>query len=324
MSSAVLSESELATLAEVAEQFDHAEQSDGEYRLFDFSSREAGVLRQMTLLPSMHQRHAEQLGNILNRTFSSGFSVTSNEPRTKNYGDLLMSLPEEVGLLGVNIAPVRGLCYLAFPAALLSILVDRFFGGDPKAPVTVRKRKMLTPGEERISELLGQCVLDGMLPAWAERLALKPEPLVVLPNTDKLAAEPVDNKTLCLEFHLAVGDWEGEVCLAIPFAGIEPFKKQLAKVTSGSTPSLPSAWRETLEQEISGMPVVMSVELATLKMTLGEALKLHKGMVLPLDMQSSVSARVENHQIGRGEYGSHQGRKAIRINELHDSVEWGA
>jgi|TARA_R100000900_G_scaffold127863_3_gene103464 flagellar motor switch protein FliM len=321
----VLSDSELAALSAVAEQFEEPPGHHGDYGVFDFAAREAGVLRQMSLLPAMHQRHAEQLGVSLAEAFGLRFSATAVAPRMISYGDLVMSLEDDVALMSFRLGPLRGTSYLACPASLLSVLVNQFFGGSADVPTVARRRKNLSPGEQRMAVLFGQRILESLRESWSERLELEPADLLVLPNIDKLAAEPADNQAVNLEINLTdSGDWSGVLRLLIPFPAIEPFKQRLAKAPARQEPAAGGAWRAALEEHLPAVPLGLTAELIRFDMTLGEILRLQQGMTLPFEMPDNVAVYLEDLAVGEGSYGSNNNRKAVRIQSFGSRTRGGA
>lgn len=325
MSDSVLSDSELAALSAVAEQFEGTAGHDGDYGVFDFAAREAGVLRQMSLLPAIHQRHAEQLGLSLADAFGLRFSATAVAPRMISYGDLVMSLEDDVALMSFRLSPLRGTSYLACPASLLSVLVNQFFGGSADVPAVARRRQNLSPGEQRMAVLFGQRLLASLREAWSERLELEPTELVVLPNIDKLAAEPSDNQAVNLEINLNDGgDWSGLLRVLIPFPAIEPFKQRLAKAPARQESSAGSTWRAALEEHLPAVALGLTAELTRFDMTLAEILRLQPGSTLPFEMPENVAVYLEDLPVGEGSYGSNNNRKAVRIQSFGSRARGGA
>jgi len=325
MTTGVLTDSELEALAEIAEQFHHAPPDVGEYRLIDFAARETGVLRQMTLLSVMHQRHAEQLGAQLADAFGLRFSVTADAPRLTSFGDLFMALESDPAVLSVCLKPLRGVCYIVCPADLLSLLVNQLFGGGANHPPGQRSRKGLTPGEQRLSELLGERVLHSLTRAWNEKLVLAPEQLTALPNTDKLAAEPTENLALNLDLSLSCDDWQGVVQLIIPFASIEPFKQRLSQaILPVDQASGDGIWAESLSEHLPAVHMLICAQLTGMELSLGEILTLRTGTLLPLELPDTVTVTVESEPYCSGHYGRSKGKKAIKIHTVYGPGEPGS
>ena len=69
-------------------------------------------------------------------------------------------------------------------------------------------------------------------------------------------------------------------------------------------------------RELRAVPLELTGVLCTRDYALADLLALRVGSVLPLEMPADVELLVEGEPFARGSYGSHEGRKAIKITRL--------
>lgn len=284
------------------------------YRPFDFTSRERTLLGQFTALAGINERHADGLGRALADTFSLDFTVDAQSLQLSSYGDLAMATEPTLGLATLDIAPLGGPCHVLMPPELLSLLVNQYFGGGRNALPAQQSRSSLTPSELRLAERLAGLVGEAMAAAWADKLALRPgEPTVVM-HPDRLESVPARDVALLLAFDLAVGDWRSSLRVVIPFALLEPHRQRFAPPRRGAEEG--PGWEPYLRRELLQVPVEVSGVLCSRELPLAELLTLRIGSVLPIEVPAEAELRVEGEAFAAGKYGSHDGRKAVKLTRL--------
>lgn len=312
----VLSEGEIDALTSGAADAPAGPSSDGQYRSFDFTSREASLLAQFAALRPVIDRHAELLGAELESVFAQDFSVEAGSAELMAFGDLVMSLDETAGIGTLNLAPLPGNSHIISNPDLLSYLVNQYYGGGRTATPVRRGRAALSGSELRMAERVAEIVLETMLAAWADKLALAPGELSMDMYPDTLAAEPADDLALCISLAISLEEGTGRIRVVLPFASLEPHKARFAPPRRRERDSSAPSWEPYFRRELLDVEVELSAVLASREIALSELLKLRVGAVVGLPVPGSAALQVEGEPFGSGEYGAHQGSKAIKVRSL--------
>lgn len=311
----VLSDGELDALMETGD--NPAPGTTGGYRSFDFGAREQSLLAQFTALSGLQERQAEQLAAALEGVFNSEFQVASGGLRLLSYEELLVSVAEVVAITTVQLTPLPGYCHVICPAPLLSQLVNDYFGGVRGIPLSGPERAAPTPSELRLAERVAEQVVATLVRAWADKLPLEPGTTSTATHTDALATVPGRDKALRLSFIVESGSLSSEVGLILPFAALEPWKARFSppRKVPGEEAS-GHEWEPYFRRELPAVRVDVAVMLASQELPLAEILALRVGSVIDLAVPDDVDLCVEGVRLASGRYGSHQGKKAIKITSL--------
>lgn len=309
----VLSEGELDALMSSADTSPADGASDGQYRSFDFTSREQSLLAQFVSLKPVIERHAELLCAALDSVFARSFTLEHGAARLVTFGDLAMSLDETVGIGTLNLAPLAGNSHIISNPDLLSYLVNQYYGGGRTASPATRSRAALSGSELRMAERLAELVLETMTPAWADKLVLAPGELSVDMYPDALAAEPPGDLALCIPFSVGLEDGTSQIQVVIPFAALEPHKARFAPPRRREREQEAPSWEPYFRRELLDVQVELAAILSSRDISLAELLELRVGDVISLPMSGSAALNVEGEPFGSGEYGAHKGHKAIKI-----------
>ncbi|MEQ8265451.1 FliM/FliN family flagellar motor switch protein [Pseudohaliea sp.] len=288
--------------------------AEGSYRPFDFTARERSVLGQFAALAGINQRHADLLASALSDTFSIEFELQPQSLQLSSYGDLAVSVGPVVGVASAEVAPLAGHCHVLMAGDFLSLLVNDYFGGGRSGPPAARERSALTPSELRLAERVAGLSLDTMAAAWADKLALTPGELSVAPTPDRLEAQPARDVALLIGFDITAGEFRSQLQLALPLAALESHRERFAPPRRSAETG--PGWEPYFRRELRAVPLELTGVLCTREYALADLLALRVGSVLPLEMPGEVELLVEGEPLASGSYGTHEGRKAIKITRL--------
>ena len=128
---------------------------------------------------------------------------------------------------------------------------------------------------------------------------------IVAPN------EVVINTTLQIEF----GPVGGFLHVCIPYSMIEPIRDLLSNPVQDEI-EVDKRWVRQMSQQMQSADVELSAEFITLPSTIGEVLKLQVGDVLPIELPSSITARVDGIPVMECGYGVSNERYALRVLQM--------
>ncbi|MEZ5556323.1 flagellar motor switch protein FliM [Haliea sp.] len=285
----------------------------GGYRTFDFTAREQSLLNQLTLLPPLQERQAEQLAQGLEDVFGSEFEVAAAGLRVLSCEELLASLAESVAVSTLELAPLAGHGHVVCPAPLLSQLVNDYFGGVRGGSVANLPRTALTPSELRLAERVAEQVTGSLVAAWADKLPLEPGEAHTAPHVDAIASLPSGDKLVQMVFAVTLNELTTDVALLLPFAALEPWKQRFSAPRKAAAEDAGQGWGPHLRRELPAVKVDVAVMLASRELTLGEVLGLRVGSVIDIAVPDEVDLCVEGVRLASGRYGAYEGHKAIKI-----------
>ena len=134
------------------------------------------------------------------------------------------------------------------------------------------------------------------------------------PTPDKLEAQPARDVALLIGFDITAGEFRGQLQLALPLAALESHRERFAPPRRSAETG--PGWEPYFRRELRAVPLELTGVLCTRDYALADLLALRVGSVLPLEMPADVELLVEGEPFARGSYGSHEGRKAIKITRL--------
>lgn len=316
----VLTEGELDALMDgfsSGELSPQAQDAPGDWHPFDFSTREHNLLAQMPALKSLHEKHAAALGKGIRRLYRVEAVVEDEEPRLARLDETLAAVAPPVALNIVRIAPLPGLSYLAVPGALLSFLVDAYFGGAGVAPGAGPARENLTPSERRLNDVLAQSFLDTLSQSWADVVALAPELRGVESSAAYLQGGARDELALTFSFRVRVGEWDAAIEWIVPYTSLEPLRHKLTRGGGLAPPrQQDNNWERRILRALHDVNLEIVGSFTPEDVSIADVLRFKPGTILPLKMPGEVTVLIENRVFSTGEHGVLNGHKSIKIKEL--------
>ncbi|MFT4767490.1 MAG: flagellar motor switch protein FliM [Glaciecola sp.] len=313
----VLTEGEINALMESVDDGTSAADAadDGQFRRFDFAAREQSLLREFTALGPLIERHAEVLGVALESGFSIEFTVLAETPELLSVADALASLERSVAVTTSTLSPLVGPVFAIAPAALLSYVVNAYFGGGSTSP-SESARSNLTPTELRLAERIAEFQLSSISQAWADKLSLEAGELGTLGVPDRLEMVPSSDMLLRLAFSLRAGEFSSQISLMLPFAALEPYRERFFPPRKKDVVSNGQTWEPFFRRELPNIELEIAGVLATQSIALADLLQLQVGTVIPLKPPEEVSLNIDNVSLAEGRYGSFDGVKAVQLHRL--------
>jgi flagellar motor switch protein FliM len=314
----LLSDGELDALMESVDDSGNAPAGDdGEFRRFDFTSRERSMLAELSRLPGLLERQAEMLAQRLQEAFGLEFSVTAEPAELVSVADVLVALERHVALTSAAAAPMAAPVFVVSPAPLLSFVVNQYFGGGRSGLPDPSQREALTPSELRLAERIASLALDSLCSAWEAQLPLEVTELQTLGVPDRLEALPREDALLRWNLALNCAERESTVQIMLPWAPLEPFRERFAlprKQAAETTTK--SDWESYFRRELPGISLELAGVLDSRPMSLAALLELETGAVIPIEAPRQVRLCVDQVTLAAGRYGTFEGNKAVQLERL--------
>lgn len=288
----------------------------GEARNYDFASQDKIVRGRLPTLEMINERFARTwrigLFNLLRR--SADLSVRGID--LIRFGEYMHSLQVPNNLNLVKMKPLRGTGIIVFEPRLVFTTVDNFFGGMGKYHTRIEGREF-TPTEMRVIQLLLKQTFADLTEAWAPVLPVEFEYVNSEVNPHFANIISPREYIAVSRFHVELEGGGGELHVALPYSMLEPIRELLDAGVQSDRIEKDENWTRALRSQLQDAEVEVSSSLAQRSISLRALSKLKVGDVIPIDLPKQLSVEVEGTPLFGGEFGTHNGKNAIKITHVN-------
>ncbi len=286
-----------------------------EIRPYNLATQERIVRGRMPTLEIINERFARLfrigLFNFLRRTAE----VSVGPVRVSKYSEFIRNLVVPTNLNLVHCKPLRGTALMVIDPNLVFLMIDNLFGGDGRFHTRVEGRDF-TQTEQRIIQRVLEIWFDTYQKSWEPVHPVEFEYVRSEMNTQFANIATPNEVVVSTTFTVELGSQSGEMHICMPYSMIEPIRDQLTSSLQGETLETDHRWIKLLKQQIQTAEVELVVDLGTLRMTVGDMVKIRAGDVLPLDMPEQLEGRVAGVPVMQCTYGQLNGQYAVKVLEL--------
>lgn len=229
------------------------------------------------------------------------------------------SVPAFTSLSIYRLHPIRGPVALRIEAGLVSLLVDRFYGGGGGRPMA--ERREFTPTETRLIARLADQVVAALVACWAEIAPL--EAVLVGRETSVAQAELMagEAEVIVQAFEVDLGE-RGPRLIEIVyprdgFSGLEiaSVGKDGAQGADGPRP-LDPVWQARLAHRLDDVRLPARTVLARPNLKIAELVALKPGDVIPIHIGRHLPLLIGDRVFAHGSIGEQDGCAAFMIEKL--------
>ena len=320
MSSDLLSQDEIDALLHGVDSgavdTEDAPPAPGEARSYDFASQDRIVRGRLPTLEMINERFARTwrigLFNLLRR--SADLSVRGVD--LMRFGEYMHSLQVPNNLNMVKMKPLRGTALVVYEPRLVFTVVDNFFGGNGKYHTRIEGREF-TPTEMRVIQLLLKQTFADLVDAWAPVMPVEFEYLNSEVNPHFANIISPREYIVVSRFHVELEGGGGEFHVSLPYSMLEPIREQLDAGVQSDRVERDEGWTRAMRTQLQDAEVELACALTQRQISLRELCRLKVGDVIPIDLPQTVQLQVEQMPLFSGEFGSHNGRNAIKVTSVH-------
>jgi len=291
-------------------------QSASGVRSCDLGSPDNAVLQRMRTLELINERFARGLrGKLLGFTRRNA-DISVVGIKLQKYGEFERNLPVPANLNMVAIKPLRGTSLFTFDPKLVFLIIDNLFGGNGRYATRVEGREFTTT-EQRIIGRLMALTIDAYAAAWQDIYAVTLEYLRSEMHTKFASITRSNEAVVVTTFSIEMGTSGGRLNVCLPYSMIEPIRDVLSSpLPDGTAGAADPRWTRQLSHEMRRADVELYAEFARLPASVGQLMQWRKGDVIALEIPDTVQAFVGNTPVLRGQYGTFNGRHALKVQEL--------
>lgn len=319
MSEAFLSQDEIDALLEgvtgesqklAKEEFDNTG-----VRTYDLQSQERIVRGRMPTMEVINERFARNLRVGLFNFIRRSPEISVGTVQVQKYSMFLRELVVPTNFNIMAVKPLRGSGLIVCEPTLLFGVIDSLFGGNGKFHTRIEGRDF-SPTEQRVINRMVEVVSEEYKKAWkgVYPLELGYQRSEMQPQFANIATP--SEIVVSTSFSLEIGDLTGSLHICIPYATLEPIRDVLYSTSQGDSMEVDRRWVRLLSGEIQSAEVELTAELATTRTTIEQLLAMKVGDFIELERERVIEARVDGVPIMEGEYGTHNGKYAMKITRL--------
>jgi flagellar motor switch protein FliM len=283
----------------------------GTPRRYDFKSEIPISGGRVPKLELVNERFARLFRTSLSTMLRQAVLVTAMPVTVQRSGDFLRTLPVPSSINLLRLAPLRGAAAIVLAPALVSAVVDKYFGGTGRA-ARIEGRDF-TATETRVVEVVRKGIFADLKEAWAPVAAMEPEYFATETNPQFVNQISPSELVVTAPFRVELDGDGGDLQLVLPQAMIEPLRDRLDFGLSGNSEKPDARWYESLRGEVEKADVGIRTVLGNAEVTLGKLLALRPGDVVPFDFAGQATVYAEGVPIFSGGFGGSRGQEAVKV-----------
>jgi flagellar motor switch protein FliM len=269
-------------------------------------------------------RLGEKLGRRLRALFEPISGVRPHiamlDAQVLDFGQWSAQVPTFSSIGVYRIAPLKGQMLLRMDAAMISTLVDCFYGGLGNRPRPARGE--FTPTEDRLISRISEGVIARLSEGWTDILPL--EIGLVIRETGigfASAAQPGEQMVL-QRFMLSIArDQEWPIDLLYPLSSLRAVEPLMGTKAPVDEERVDPVWQARIANRMRDIRLPARTVLARPNLSLADLMQLKTGDIIPVNISRSLPLIVGDRIVAHGSIGEQDGRAAFQIEKLLQGPE---
>jgi flagellar motor switch protein FliM len=241
--------------------------------------------------------------------------VTVQDTRVLDFGEWTAEVPAFCSLSIYRLLPLKGQMLLRMDAAMISTLVDCFYGGIGNRPLPTRGE--FTPTEDRLIARLADTITARMVETWTDILPLE-QGLILRESAVgyAAAAQPGDQMILQRFIVSITRDQEWPIDLVFPLSALRVIEALTGTNMPTDEEHRDPVWQARIARRMRDIRMPARTVLARPNLSLADLMELKVGDVIPVTIGRSLPLIVGNRIVAHGTIGEQDGRAAFQIEKL--------
>ena len=326
MNQQILSQDEVDALLQgitgESQKLEQEQVEEGAIRNYNLASQERIVRGRMPTMEIINERFARNIRIGLFNFIRKSPEVSIGGIKVQKYSAFLREIVVPTNFNIVSVRPLRGSGLIVCDPTLVFAVIDALFGGAGKYHTRIEGRDF-SPTEQRIIGRLVDVITNEYKKAWhgIYPLALEYQRSEMQPQFANIATP--SEIVVATSFTLEIGDTSGTIHFCIPYATLEPIRDVLYSTVQGDSAEPDKRWVNLLKQQIQSANVELIAELAQAPATVEQLLSFKVGDFIELDLHQAIQAKVVGVPVFDCNYGTSNGKYALKVNQLLTSSDQG-
>jgi flagellar motor switch protein FliM len=326
MSDQILSQEEVDALLQgitgESQKLEQEEAPTTGIRDYDIASQERIVRGRMPTMEIINERFARNIRIGLFNFIRKSPEVAIGGIKVQKYSQFLREIVVPTNFNIVSVRPLRGSGLVVCDPTLVFAVIDALYGGIGKFHTRIEGRDF-SPTEQRVILRMLEVITAEYRKAWGGiyPLELEYQRSEMQPQFANIATP--SEVTVTTSFTLEIGETSGTIHFCIPYSTLEPIRDILYSTIQGDSAEPDRRWVNLLTDQIQAAEVELVAELAHAPTTVEQLLAYKAGDFIELDMTPFIEAKVMGVPVCRAQYGTSNGRYALRVDQLITSAGTG-
>jgi flagellar motor switch protein FliM len=287
----------------------------GGVRTYKLGTEQRIVQDRMPALEVINDRFARRLRIGLFNFMRRSPEISIAPPRVVEFGEFSRNLVVPTNLNLATVKPLRGTTMFVFEPALVFRIIDNLFGGDGRFQTRVEGREV-TRTELQIIQRLLHVVFEDYQHSWENVYPLRFEYVRSEMHTQFANIATPTEIVVVSTFNIGFGGQGGAFHICIPYSTLEPIRALIHHPVRGDQAEPDRRWMHMLQKQVQAADVEIVADLTTTTMKLGGLMTMKVGDVLPIDLPSTIEAKVDGVPVIACGYGELNGRYALRVERV--------
>jgi len=287
-------------------------------RTYNIASNERIVRGRMPTMEVINERFARMLRvsmfNLVRRTAE----ISVGPVRVVKFVDFIRNLVLPTNMNLVQAKPLRGNALFIFDPNLVFLVVDTMFGGDGRFHTRVEGREF-TQTEHRIIQNILAAVFEAYTKAWEPVYPLEFE-FVRSEMNPQFANIATPNELVVVStFEVDFNEVGGAINICLPYSMIQPIRELLFSAMQGDHLSADKNWNSLMARQIKSAEIELVAILGHAKLTVEDVMKIRIGDIIPLQVEDSIQATVNEIPVMECKYGIFNDQYSIKVEQMLSS-----
>lgn len=283
----------------------------GRIRRFNLLTQDTVVRGRLPTLDVLNDRFARFFRTSLFRELRCALELKPGAVELIKHAEFIERLEVPSFIALVSIKPLNGTMLISIDAKLAHSIVEIFFGGTGKFPVTIGAREFTTV-EQRVLRRVIAIALREFVTAWEPVQAFEPEVLRYEFNPQFSNVASPSDLVIVSTFRVIIENGGGWVTVCMPYNAVEQLRDQLMSGVA-SDRHADDHWFGMLRMGVQLVNLHATAELLDIEISVNDLLKIQTGDVFEVEIPETVTITLNNMPLYRAKWGQHRGKAAIRI-----------
>ncbi|MEZ5709268.1 MAG: FliM/FliN family flagellar motor switch protein [Blastomonas sp.] len=273
---------------------------------------------QKTVVPVL-RRVSRTLATLLRGSMeqisAAKVKVDAPEPEFTVYESWVGQQKDLVSLCTYQLAPMKGRILLKFDPAMISAMVDAFFGGAIREGTMVKKD--FTQTDLRLIDRLAKILAGNIGIAWSEFGSFACHYAGHASSTDAVRIASPSARIVLQRYRLTFPDnIRFELEMLYPLDALHSVDQIVSSASEGDERSGDPVWRDKLAQAVVDVHLPARSVLARPTLTLPQLAELKVGDIIPIPPARNLPLLIGERVFARGSLGEQNGLAAFKIEHI--------
>lgn len=246
--------------------------------------------------------------------------VEAQDARVLDFGAWSAEVPAFCSLSIYRLLPLKGQMLLRMDAAMISTLVDCFYGGIGNRPLPSRGE--FTPTEDRLIARIADAIVARLVETWADIFPLESGLVVRESGIGFTAAAQPTEQMIVQRFTVTVTrDQSWPIDIVIPLAALRAVEPLMGGTMPADDEHCDPVWQSRIARRMNDIRLPARTVLARPNLSLADLMHLKVGDVIPVTIGRSLPLIVGNRIVAHGSIGEQDGRAAFQIDRIAQGTD---